>query len=55
MSSYSEHCCTKPAIDNTYTPKGALVNVLPDLPVYVIGPENATKAIVVMYDIFGLM
>ncbi|KAI7882031.1 alpha/beta-hydrolase [Lichtheimia hyalospora FSU 10163] len=52
-SSYSEHCCRKPPIESDYKPKGTMVNFRQDLPVYVIGPENATKAIVVYYDIHG--
>ena len=52
-SSYSEHCCRKPPIESNYNPKGIMVNFRQDLPVYVIGPENATKAIVVYYDIHG--
>lgn len=52
-SSYSEHCCRKPPVENNYKPKGVLVNLRENLPVYVIGPENATKAVFVFYDIHG--
>ncbi|KAJ8663299.1 hypothetical protein O0I10_000538 [Lichtheimia ornata] len=52
-SSFSEHCCRKPPVENNYKPKGDLVNLRDDLPVYVIGPENATKAVFVFYDIHG--
>ncbi|KAG0173532.1 hypothetical protein DFQ28_008198 [Apophysomyces sp. BC1034] len=51
--SYSRACCTIPPVDSNYTPKGKFENI-GDLPVYTVGPSDAKKAIIVIYDIFGL-
>lgn len=50
--SYSKACCTLPPVESDYTPQGTIEN-LGDLPVYTVGPKDATKAVLVFYDIFG--
>jgi len=54
MSQLSEACNTISAVVTTnYTPKGTYTQV-GDLKTYIIGPSTATKAILDIYDIFGL-
>ncbi|KAI8063016.1 dienelactone hydrolase family-domain-containing protein [Thamnidium elegans] len=50
--SFSKACCSLPPVQSDYTPQGETEN-LGDLPVYVVGPKDATKAIFVFYDIYG--
>ncbi|KAL2871580.1 dienelactone hydrolase family protein [Aspergillus lucknowensis] len=53
MSGVSKACCTiPPIIAKDYQPKGEY-KVINGLKTYVTGPETATKAILVVYDIFG--
>ncbi|KAG2227850.1 hypothetical protein INT45_002088 [Circinella minor] len=48
-------CCTIAPVDSTYQPVGTVENVgIHELPTYIVGPKDAKKAIVVLYDIFGL-
>ncbi|KAI8088968.1 uncharacterized protein BX664DRAFT_331866 [Halteromyces radiatus] len=51
--SYSTACCSIPPVSSNYEAIGVMENV-GDLEVYTVGPADAKKAIVVMYDIFGL-
>ncbi|GFZ50346.1 hypothetical protein JCM24511_08103 [Saitozyma sp. JCM 24511] len=46
-------CCTLPPVEAQYIPKGTLKQVA-GLKSYVVGPENADKAVLFVYDIFGL-
>ncbi|KAI7857440.1 Alpha/Beta hydrolase protein [Circinella umbellata] len=47
-------CCTIAPVDSTYQPVGTVENVgIHELPTYIVGPKDAKKAIVVLYDIFG--
>ena len=48
----SKACCSIPPVASDYTPVGTIEN-LGDLPVYTVGPNDATKAVLVFYDIFG--
>ncbi|KAL5341520.1 hypothetical protein BJX70DRAFT_395903 [Aspergillus crustosus] len=53
MSGVSKACCTiPPVIAKGYQPKGEY-KTINGLKTYVTGPETATKAILVIYDIFG--
>ncbi|KAI1321852.1 dienelactone hydrolase [Xylariaceae sp. FL0255] len=53
MSKYSEACCSLPAVvAEGYVSKGKFVD-LDGTRAYVTGPADATKAIMVAYDIFG--
>ncbi|PWN48565.1 alpha/beta-hydrolase [Violaceomyces palustris] len=45
-------CCSIPPVQSDYTPKGK-TEKLGGLDAYSIGPDDAKKAIVVVYDIFG--
>ncbi|WFD42431.1 carboxymethylenebutenolidase [Malassezia psittaci] len=45
-------CCTVPAVESKYTPKG-IVQELNGKTCYIVGDRTATKAIVAIYDIFG--
>ncbi|KAI8141602.1 dienelactone hydrolase family-domain-containing protein [Fennellomyces sp. T-0311] len=51
-------CCSTPAVTSNYEPVGKIETLsgggdITDLPVYVVGPSDAKKAVVVIYDIFG--
>ncbi|KAL3493528.1 hypothetical protein BJX62DRAFT_235129 [Aspergillus germanicus] len=53
MSGVSKACCTiPPIIAKDYQPKGEY-KTINGLKTYVTGPADATKAILVIYDIFG--
>ncbi|QIX00546.1 hypothetical protein AMS68_006063 [Peltaster fructicola] len=53
MSIQSHACCTVPAVvDHDYKEKGEYVTIA-GTKVYATGPADATKAILVIYDIFG--
>ncbi|KAH8811633.1 dienelactone hydrolase family protein-like protein [Xylogone sp. PMI_703] len=53
QSTHSEACCTiPPVIVKGYEPKGKYEDI-GGLKTYVVGPSDATKAILVIYDIFG--
>ncbi|KAL4870491.1 hypothetical protein BDV12DRAFT_184493 [Aspergillus spectabilis] len=53
MSGVSKACCSiPPVIAKGYQPKGEY-KTINGLKTYVTGPETATKAILVIYDIFG--
>ncbi|KAL3466849.1 Alpha/Beta hydrolase protein [Aspergillus heterothallicus] len=53
MSGVSKACCTiPPIIAKGYQPKGEY-KTINGLKTYVTGPADATKAILVIYDIFG--
>ncbi|KAJ3359971.1 hypothetical protein GGF32_008874 [Allomyces javanicus] len=47
-------CCTLPPVVSSYTPRGATVRVGQDMNCYAVGRADATRAIVIIYDIFGL-
>ncbi|RCI04753.1 hypothetical protein CU098_008397 [Rhizopus stolonifer] len=49
---FTKACCTLPPVQSDYTPVGA-VEKIDDLDVYTIGPKDAKKAVLVIYDIFG--
>ncbi|GAK63557.1 dienelactone hydrolase family protein [Moesziomyces antarcticus] len=49
----NEACCSIPPVQSDYSPKGETLK-LGGLDTYVAGPKDASKAIVVVYDIFGL-
>ncbi|ORE08198.1 alpha/beta-hydrolase [Rhizopus microsporus var. microsporus] len=51
--SYSKACCSIPPVVSDYSPVGAMEN-LGDLPLYTVGPKDAKKAVLVIYDIFAL-
>ncbi|OBZ84836.1 hypothetical protein A0J61_07106 [Choanephora cucurbitarum] len=51
--SYSKACCKLPSVESNYSPVGTIETV-DDLKVYTVGPKDAKKAVVVVYDIFGL-
>ncbi|KAI9311597.1 dienelactone hydrolase [Dichotomocladium elegans] len=51
--SYSKACCTIPPVQVDYTPIGTVESVK-GFDVYVTGPKDANKAILVIYDIYGL-
>ncbi|KAI9491664.1 dienelactone hydrolase [Zychaea mexicana] len=47
-------CCTIPPVDSDYQPVGTVENVGDiQLPTYVVGPKDAKKALLVIYDVFG--
>ncbi|KAI1752402.1 Alpha/Beta hydrolase protein [Xylaria castorea] len=53
MSKHSEACCrVPPVVGEGYEPKGQYVDLY-GLKTYVTGPSDASKAILVVYDIFG--
>ncbi|KKZ59921.1 carboxymethylenebutenolidase [[Emmonsia] crescens] len=53
MSKYSKACCSiPPVVSKGYEEKGKYVTIN-GMKTYVTGPENATEAILVIYDIFG--
>ncbi|KAL4913070.1 Alpha/Beta hydrolase protein [Aspergillus aurantiobrunneus] len=53
MSGISKACCSiPPIVPRGYHPKGEFKDIN-GLKTYVTGPENATKALLVIYDIFG--
>ncbi|KAL5363236.1 dienelactone hydrolase family protein [Aspergillus floccosus] len=53
MSGVSKACCSiPPVVAKGYEPKGEY-KTINGLKTYVTGPESATKAILVVYDIFG--
>ncbi|RFU31155.1 hypothetical protein B7463_g5170, partial [Scytalidium lignicola] len=53
QSTHSKACCTIPPVIVTgYEPKGKYEEI-GGLKTYVVGPADATKAILVIYDIFG--
>ncbi|KAL3472240.1 hypothetical protein BJX99DRAFT_262443 [Aspergillus californicus] len=53
MAGVSKACCSiPPIITKDYQPKGEY-KTINGLKTYVTGPESATKAILVIYDIFG--
>jgi len=53
QSTHSPACCSiPPVIVKGYEPKGKYEEI-GDLKTYVVGPSDATKAILVIYDIFG--
>ncbi|KAF9887278.1 hypothetical protein FE257_010406 [Aspergillus nanangensis] len=53
MSGVSKACCSiPPIVAHGYQPKGEY-KTINGLKTYVTGPESATKAILVIYDIFG--
>lgn len=50
---HSEACCNVPPVVSTgYSPKGSYDEV-DGLKTYATGPDNATRGIVIIYDIFG--
>ncbi|KAK9753440.1 hypothetical protein K7432_017962, partial [Basidiobolus ranarum] len=51
--SASKACCSLPPVVSNYAPKGTFEQI-DDLPVYFVGPKDAKKAVVVIYDIFAL-
>ncbi|TKY87114.1 hypothetical protein EX895_003791 [Sporisorium graminicola] len=48
----NQACCTIPPVKSDYSPKGTIEKI-GGLDSYVVGPKDAKKAIVVVYDIFG--
>jgi len=46
-------CCSIPAVQSNYTPKGSFKSYGGFEKVYVTGPENSDNAIVAVYDVFG--
>ena len=55
----SAQCCSLPPFTSEYTPTGTYLTIpvpdnQPDLPVYAVGPADATTALVCIYDIFAL-
>lgn len=52
-STQSHACCTVPAVvDHDYKEKGEFVTIA-GMKTYATGPSDASKAILVVYDIFG--
>jgi len=49
---YSEACCTIPPVSANYKEKGEFVEI-DGLKTYITGPETATTAVVLIYDVFG--
>ncbi|KAL7933169.1 Alpha/Beta hydrolase protein [Trichoderma chlorosporum] len=49
----SEACCKVAPVTADYTPKGKYEKIA-GINTYIVGPENATKGIVDIYDIFGV-
>lgn len=54
VQGYSEACCKIPPIQAEYSPKGEYVNIA-GLKTYKTGPATADTAIVLVYDVFGLV
>ncbi|KAL2375152.1 hypothetical protein RJ035_003746 [Blastomyces gilchristii] len=53
MSKYSKACCSiPPIVSKGYEEKGKYITIN-GMKTYVTGPENATEAILVIFDIFG--
>ncbi|KAK2746491.1 hypothetical protein FQN57_003117 [Myotisia sp. PD_48] len=53
MAQYSKACCSiPPVVSSGYEKKGQFVTIN-GMKTYVTGPESATEAILVIYDIFG--
>ncbi|KAI9831752.1 MAG: hypothetical protein M1826_003083 [Phylliscum demangeonii] len=53
MSKHSEACCTiPPVVDKDYRAQGKYIT-MNDMRAYAVGPTTATKAILVIFDIFG--
>ncbi|ORX93391.1 alpha/beta-hydrolase [Basidiobolus meristosporus CBS 931.73] len=50
--SANKACCSLPPVVSDYQPKGSIEKI-DDLSVYFVGPKDAKKAVVVIYDIFG--
>lgn len=48
----TQACCTLPPVSAEYTPKGTWGQTA-GLKAYQIGPEDAQKAILMVYDVFG--
>ncbi|KAG1057652.1 hypothetical protein G6F43_000508 [Rhizopus delemar] len=51
--SYSKACCSIPAVTSTYEAIGSMENI-GDLPMYTVGPKDAKKAVLVIYDIYAM-
>ncbi|KAK9768575.1 hypothetical protein K7432_000639, partial [Basidiobolus ranarum] len=51
--SINKACCSLPPVVSNYAPKGTFEQI-DDLAVYFVGPKDAKKSVVVIYDIFGL-
>jgi hypothetical protein len=50
-----EICCAAGApVTSDYEPKGSIQQLPGDLPVYMTGSPSSGKAIIAIYDIFGL-
>ncbi|KAF3073646.1 hypothetical protein CFAM422_004398 [Trichoderma lentiforme] len=49
----SEACCKLAPVTVDYTPKGKYERIA-GINTYIVGPENATKGIIDIYDIFGI-
>lgn len=49
----SPGCCAVPPVDADYEPKGKKDVQIAGLSCYVVGPEDAKRAIVAIYDVFG--
>jgi len=50
--SLPEACCTVPPVSSSYQPVGSIEDV-GNMAVYTVGPQDARKAIIVVYDVFG--
>ncbi|KAI9278202.1 Alpha/Beta hydrolase protein [Phascolomyces articulosus] len=57
MSSSQRACCTIPPVASNYEPVGTLETIksdtVPEMSVYVVGPKDTKKAVIVFYDIMG--
>ncbi|KAI9276153.1 Alpha/Beta hydrolase protein [Sporodiniella umbellata] len=51
--SYTKACCSIPAVSSNYAPVGSLEEI-GNLSVYTVGPKDAKKAVLVIYDIFAM-
>lgn len=49
---HSKACCSLPPVASNYAPVGEMITI-DDLAVYTVGPNDATKSVLVFYDIFG--
>ncbi|KAK5992143.1 putative AIM2 family protein C30D10.14 [Cladobotryum mycophilum] len=49
----SPKCCELPPVSHEYTPKGKY-ETIGGVHTYVVGPENSTKGIIDVFDIFGI-
>ncbi|KOS22986.1 putative AIM2 family protein [Escovopsis weberi] len=49
----SPKCCQLPPVSHEYTPKGRFETIA-GLNTYIVGPENATRGIIDLFDIFGI-